>query len=61
MDMELENEFRKVIEVLRQLGYSREQITYGINKLDENKYDGNWNTNLVIADIINNIEQGENE
>ena len=57
----MEKEFRKVIEFLRQLGYSKEQIAYGINKLDEDKYDGNWNTNLVIADIINNIEQGDKE
>ena len=57
----MEKEFKKVIEFLRQLGYSKEQITYGINKLDEDKYDNDWNTNLVIADIINNIEQGENE
>ena len=55
----MELEFRKVIDFLRLLGYSKEQIAYGINKLDENKYDGNWNTNLVIADIINNIEQGD--
>lgn len=57
----MELEFRKVIEFLRALGYSRDQINYGIIKLDEDKYDGNWNTNLVIADIINNIEKGENK
>ena len=56
----MELEFRKVIDFLRALGYSKEQIEYGINKLDEDKYEDNWNTNLVIADIINNIEQGEN-
>ena len=57
----MEKEFRKVIEFLRLLGYSRDQINYGIIKLDEDKYDNDWNTNLVIADIINNIEQGENK
>ena len=55
----MESEFRKVIDFLRALGYIKEQIEYGINKLDEDKYEDNWNTNLVIADIINNIEQGE--
>lgn len=57
----MEKEFMKVILFLRELGYSKKQIGYGINKLDEDKYDGNWNTNLVIADIINNIEQGDEE
>ena len=57
----MEKEFRKVIDFLRALGYSRDQINYGIIKLDEDKYDSDWNTNLVIADINNNIEQGENK
>lgn len=54
----MEKEFRKVIETLRALDYSDEQINYGINKLDDDAYP-EWNTNLVIADIIKNIEQGE--
>lgn len=56
----LEKEFKKVIDFLRELGYTNEQIAYGINKLDEDKYDGNWNTNLIIADIIKNIEKRKN-
>ena len=60
MDMELEKEFIKVIEFLQQLGYSREQIHEGVQKLDDHAYSG-WNTNLVIADIIKNIEQGDKE
>lgn len=52
----LEQEFIKVIETLRALDYSDEQINYGINKLDYDAYT-EWNTRLVIADIIKNIEQ----
>lgn len=56
----LEQEFIKVIETLRALDYSDEQINYGINKLDNDAY-SEWNTRLVIADIIKNIERGEKE
>ena len=35
-----------------------DEINYGINKLDNDAYT-EWNTRLVIADVIKNIEQGE--
>lgn len=54
----MEKEFLKVIEALRALDYSDEQINYGINKLDNDAYP-EWNTRVIIADIIKNIEQGE--
>lgn len=49
-----------VIEALNHLGYTHDQILYGINNLDINKY-LNFNTDLVLQDIINKIEQGDKE
>ena len=54
--MDFEKEFIKVIRILLDLGYSKQQIDYGINKLDENKH-STWNTALIIRDIIDNIEK----
>lgn len=47
-----------VIEALHKLGYTHDQILFGINHLDINKY-LNFNTDIVLQDIINKIEKGE--
>lgn len=49
-----------VIETLRKLGYTNEQIVYGINALNEDKYT-EFNLEEITQDIINNIEQGNKE
>lgn len=57
--MDFEKEFIKVIRILADLGYSKQQIDYGINKLDGNKH-ATWKTALIIRDIIDNIEKRKN-
>lgn len=49
-----EKKFIEIIESLRSLGYSKDEIEYGINKLDENKY-SEFNVEDILADIIKNI------
>ena len=49
-----EKQFLEIIDSLRALGYSKEEIEYGINKLDENKYD-EFKVEDILADIIKNI------
>ena len=49
-----EKKFIEIIDSLRSLGYSKDEIEYGINKLDENKY-SEFNVEDILADIIKNI------
>lgn len=49
-----EKKFIEIIDSLRSLGYSKDEIEYGINKLDENKYN-EFNVEDILADIIKNI------
>ena len=49
-----EAKFIEIIDSLKALGYSKDEIEYGINKLDENKYQ-DFNVEEVLADIIKNI------
>ncbi|MBR4486628.1 hypothetical protein IKS57_04725, partial [bacterium] len=48
-----EKQFLEIIDSLRAVGYSKEEIEYGINKLDENKYD-EFKVEDILADIIKN-------
>lgn len=47
-----------IITTLKKLGYTKEQVEKGINKLDESKYT-EINISEIVNDIIKNIEQGE--
>ena len=49
-----EKKFIEIIDSLRSLGYSKDEIEYGINKLDENKY-SEFNVEDILAVIIKNI------
>lgn len=48
-----------IITTLKKLGYTKEQVEKGINKLDESKYT-EINISEIVNDIVKNIEKGEN-
>lgn len=47
-----------IITILKKLGYTKDQVEKGINKLDESKYT-EINISEIVNDIIENIEQGD--
>lgn len=54
-----ELKYALIIKTLIKLGYTNQQIQYGINALNEDKY-VDVSCGEIIQDIINNIKKGLN-